>query len=118
MQQLSHSVSPPPQTLGRATEVNSFVKQGTKDGYIEIALKGPKGKNLVIRRLLKADHKTSTFTLNGINATGKEISNQMAALNVQVGNLWYFLFYIACHNPDWIPPAPFSHKTRFLDSQA
>ncbi|KAF9024415.1 P-loop containing nucleoside triphosphate hydrolase protein [Hymenopellis radicata] len=82
----------PPATLGRANEVNLFVKQGTTDGYIEIELKGPKGKgNLIIRRLLRADSKTSTFMLNGVGATGKEVSNQMAALNVQVGNLCSFL---------------------------
>ncbi|KAG7444355.1 uncharacterized protein BT62DRAFT_237991 [Guyanagaster necrorhizus] len=81
-----------PQILGRANEINSFVKQGKTSGHIEIELKGPKGKpNLVIRRNLTSTSKTSTFTLNGVSAIGREISSQMAALNVQIGNLCTFL---------------------------
>ncbi|PBK99175.1 P-loop containing nucleoside triphosphate hydrolase protein [Armillaria gallica] len=81
-----------PQILGRASEINSFVKQGKTSGHIEIELKGPKGKpNLVIRRNLTSTSKTSTFTLNGVSAIGREISSQMASLNVQIGNLCTFL---------------------------
>lgn len=62
---------------------------GADTGYIEIELKGPKGKpNLTIRRNLSAKAKGSTFTLNGQSATGAEIKMQMAHLNVQVGNKW------------------------------
>lgn len=79
------------QILGRANEISSFVKHGKESGYIEIELKGAKGqKNLVIRRNLSAKSKSSTLTLNGQSCTGKEITNRMAKLNVQVGNLWYF----------------------------
>jgi hypothetical protein len=78
------------QVLGRASEINSFVKNNTDDGHIEIELKGKKGEpNLVIRRNLVAKTKSSSFTLNGKVATGKEITARMAELNVQVGNLWY-----------------------------
>jgi chromosome segregation ATPase len=70
--------------------VKAFVKQGKKEGYIEIELKGPKGKpNLIIRRNLRAEAKTTSFTLNGKSVSGQEIKNRMAELNVQVGNLWY-----------------------------
>ena len=69
--------------------MNAFVKNDKEAGYIEIELKGAKGeKNLVIRRNLSAKSKGSTFTLNGTSATGKEITNRMRKLNVQVGNLW------------------------------
>jgi chromosome segregation ATPase len=52
-------------------------------------LKAPKGRrNYVIRRNLTATSKSSTFTLNGQPATGKEIQTKMAELNVQVGNMW------------------------------
>lgn len=62
---------------------------GEKDGFIEIELKGPIGRpNLVIKRKLTAESKSSTFTLNERPATGKEINRQMAELNIQVGNLW------------------------------
>ncbi|KAF8885790.1 P-loop containing nucleoside triphosphate hydrolase protein [Infundibulicybe gibba] len=81
-----------PSILGRASDLNSFVKIGTESGHIEIELKGPKGKpNLVIRRNLSAKSKGSTFTLNGHSATGREITQKMADLNVQVGNLCSFL---------------------------
>ena len=56
---------------------------------IEIELKGMKGQpNLVIRRLLTATNKSSSFLLNGKSSTGKEVTEKMKALNVQVGNLW------------------------------
>jgi chromosome segregation ATPase len=85
--------------LGRATHLKSFVKLGTTEGYIEIELKGPKGKpNLVIRRSLKAESDSSTFRLNGESVTGKEVTNRMAELNVQVGNLWY-----DSHTPPCLP---------------
>jgi hypothetical protein len=80
--------------LGRASELNSFVKLGATDGHIEIELKGPAGKpNLVIKRNLTAKSKGSSFTLNGASATGTEIKTKVAELNVQVGNLWYVTFF-------------------------
>lgn len=82
----------PPSILGRANEINAFVKGSTDSGHIEIELKGPAGEsNLIIRRNLVSKNKTSTFTLNGNSATGKEISDRMQELNVQVGNLCSFL---------------------------
>jgi chromosome segregation ATPase len=71
---------------------------GASQGYIEIELKGPKRQgNLIVRRMLKANSKGSSFTLNGANTTGKEITKRMADLNVQVGNLWYdFEAHCAC----------------------
>ncbi|KAH8096592.1 hypothetical protein BXZ70DRAFT_945257 [Cristinia sonorae] len=82
----------PPNLLGRATDLNSFVKLGTTDGHIEIELKGPKGKpNLVIKRLLKATSKSSSFTINGQSASGREVNMKMEELNVQVSNLCSFL---------------------------
>jgi len=78
------------QILGRASELNSFVKIGTESGFIEIELKGPKGKvNLIIRRHLSATSKSSSFTLNGHSVTAKEITTKVLELNVQIGNLWY-----------------------------
>lgn len=78
------------QVLGRATELNSFVKIGTEEGHIEIELKGAKGKpNLVIRRTLSAKSKANQFTINGRSASGKDINSRMQELNVQVSNLWF-----------------------------
>ncbi|KAG6836487.1 hypothetical protein H0H93_007586 [Arthromyces matolae] len=82
----------PPSVLGRATELNSFVKIGKDEGFIEIELKGKKGQgNLVIRRHLSATSKTTRFEINGTRVSGKEITAKMAELNVQVGNLCSFL---------------------------
>ncbi|GJE87507.1 structural maintenance of chromosomes protein [Phanerochaete sordida] len=82
----------PPSVLGRAAELNSFVKLGQKDGHIEIELKGAKGKpNLVIKRTLSAHSKVNSFTINGEPASGKEINSRMQELNVQVNNLCSFL---------------------------
>lgn len=81
--------------LGRASELNAFVKLGTDKGYIEIELKGFAGKpNLVIRREISAKTKGSSFSLNGQPATGREVSDKMAALNVQVENLWYVVGHL------------------------
>ncbi|KAH9019273.1 P-loop containing nucleoside triphosphate hydrolase protein [Lactarius pseudohatsudake] len=82
----------PPSILGRASELNSFVKIGAPDGYIEIELKGKIGKqNLVVRRNLSSSSKGSTYSLNGQSATGREVTQKMNELNVQVGNLCSFL---------------------------
>ncbi|KAJ3847412.1 hypothetical protein EV368DRAFT_51228 [Lentinula lateritia] len=81
-----------PKVLGRADEISAYVKNGTPDGHIEIELKTPAGKpNLIIHRKLVAYSRSSTFMLNGKNATGKEVSQRMAELGVQVGNLCSFL---------------------------
>ncbi|KIY46041.1 P-loop containing nucleoside triphosphate hydrolase protein [Fistulina hepatica ATCC 64428] len=82
----------PPSVLGRASEISAFVKLGTLDGHIEIELKGAPGEpNLVIRRMLKANSKSSAFTINEKPASGGEVKVQMEKLNVQVGNLCSFL---------------------------
>ncbi|PSR78324.1 hypothetical protein PHLCEN_2v7446 [Hermanssonia centrifuga] len=82
----------PPSVLGRASDLNAFVKLGMDDGHIEIELKGAKGKpNLVIRRTLSAHTKSNHFTLNGKAASGREINLRMQELNVQVSNLCSFL---------------------------
>jgi len=63
---------------------------GATDGYIEIELKGKIGKkNLVVRRNLSSTSKGSTYHLSGQAATGREVTQKMNELNVQVGNLWY-----------------------------
>ncbi|KAH9482179.1 Structural maintenance of chromosomes protein 5 [Psilocybe cubensis] len=82
----------PPSILGRSNVLGSYVKIGTEKGYIEIELKAPKGKkNYVIRRTIIAITNNSSFTLNGVSASGTEIKTKMAELNVQVGNLCSFL---------------------------
>ncbi|KAF7432634.1 Structural maintenance of chromosomes protein 5 [Pleurotus ostreatus] len=82
----------PPSVLGRASDLNLFVKHGHSEGHIEIELKGSLGKpNVIIRRMLKSTSKSSQFLLNGKSASGRDINAKMAELNVQVGNLCSFL---------------------------
>ncbi|KAJ8087221.1 Structural maintenance of chromosomes protein 5 [Marasmius tenuissimus] len=82
----------PPSILGRAENIFSFVKNDKDSGYVEIELKGPKGRsNLVIRRHLTSQSKSNSFTLNGKPVTGREVTTKMAELNVQVSNLCTFL---------------------------
>ncbi|KAJ7773680.1 hypothetical protein DFH07DRAFT_801525 [Mycena maculata] len=84
----------PASTLGRASEVSSFVKNDTDVGSIEIELKSEKGgKNVVVKRTMGAQGtgRGSSFTLDGVAASGKEVSARVAKLGVQVGNLCSFL---------------------------
>ncbi|KAJ3719185.1 hypothetical protein C8R42DRAFT_628654 [Lentinula raphanica] len=81
-----------PKVLGRAEQISAYIKNGCVDGHIEIELKTPPGKpNLVIHRKLATLGKNNSFVLNGKNASGKEVSQRMAELGVQVGNLCSFL---------------------------
>jgi len=76
------------QVLGRQ-DLNSFVKQTKQKGYIEIELKGHPGKpNIVIKRELTERSKTTSFSINGKSAVGKDVNATIARLNIQVGNLW------------------------------
>ena len=78
------------QILGRSSEINAYVKHGADKGFVEIELKGKKGKpNLIIRRNISSKNRNSQFTLNGRPITLTEIKKHMAKLNVQVENLWY-----------------------------
>ncbi len=79
----------------RTSKRNQELRQDwKKKGYIEIELKGPPGKpNLVIHRNLTTSSNTSSFMLNGKSASGKDITERMVELNVQVGNLWFALFF-------------------------
>ncbi|KAJ6469210.1 hypothetical protein C8R47DRAFT_1024336 [Mycena vitilis] len=82
----------PAKLLGRSTDLSSFVKTHTETGHIEIELKSPAGQpNLVIKRGLNATSRTSSFMINGHSATGGEVTERLARLNVQVGNLCSFL---------------------------
>ncbi|KAJ7183001.1 hypothetical protein C8R43DRAFT_1145589 [Mycena crocata] len=83
-----------PDILGRATKLNAFVKIGADRAHIEIELKSPSGQqNLVIKRSFNAEAKNtgSSFLMNGRAASGREVTERVARLNVQVGNLCSFL---------------------------
>jgi hypothetical protein len=101
------------QVLGRATEISSFVKDQKKEGYIELELKGKMGTpNLTIRRQIFSDKKSSTFTLNGTAATGKEVSEKITELNIQVANLWSVLLFLETVSTLIASTVRFSRRTR------
>ncbi|CAE6422238.1 unnamed protein product [Rhizoctonia solani] len=81
-----------PNVLGRQSEIQGFVKNGKKDGFVEIELKGPAGEpNLIIKRTLTSLNKSSKFFLNGEPIGIREVKIKLAELNVQVTNLCAFL---------------------------
>ncbi|CAE6393516.1 unnamed protein product, partial [Rhizoctonia solani] len=81
-----------PNVLGRQSEIQGFVKNGKKDGFVEIELKGPAGEpNLVIKRTLTSLNKSSKFFLNREPIGIREVKSKLAELNVQVTNLCAFL---------------------------
>jgi chromosome segregation ATPase len=109
----------PPAVLGRAAEVSSFVKDQQGSGHIEIELKSPAGEeNIIIRRELVANSKTTKFTINKKSASGAQVTERIAALNIQVGNLWYAppLSCTTASNIDGTP-ARSCRRTRSLSSR-
>jgi structural maintenance of chromosomes protein 5 len=63
---------------------------GTKEGFIEIELKGlPGNSNLTIRRKLTSDMvRQQSFIVNGNQMPGREVSEKVMELGIQMDNLW------------------------------
>ncbi|XP_066460282.1 structural maintenance of chromosomes protein 5 isoform X2 [Eleutherodactylus coqui] len=76
--------------IGRADKVGFYVKRGCQKGSVELELYRPSG-NLIISREIQVSNNQSTWSINGKNASLKMVEEQVAALNVQVGNLCQFL---------------------------
>jgi structural maintenance of chromosomes protein 5 len=89
-----------PSLLGRAKEVNEFVKHGAREAFIEIELKRaepgkvkglPHRRNPVITRTIVKDGNKSSFTLNGATSSAKAIMAFAQNFNIQIDNLCQFL---------------------------
>ncbi|XP_048359793.1 structural maintenance of chromosomes protein 5 isoform X1 [Sphaerodactylus townsendi] len=79
-----------PSFIGRADKVGLYVKRGCSKGIVEIELfKIP--VNLIIKREISVVNNQSTWFVNGKSSTLKAVEDQIAALNIQVGNLCQFL---------------------------
>ncbi|XP_018411146.1 PREDICTED: structural maintenance of chromosomes protein 5 isoform X2 [Nanorana parkeri] len=76
--------------IGRADKVGLYVKRGCQKGLVELELYKASG-NLVIMREIQVSNNQSTWSINGKNASLKVVEEQVAALNIQVGNLCQFL---------------------------
>nr|XP_056703901.1 structural maintenance of chromosomes protein 5 [Euleptes europaea] len=79
-----------PSFIGRADKVGLYVKRGCNKGIVEIELfKIP--SHLIITREIYVANNQSTWFVNGKPSTLKTVEDQIAALNIQVGNLCQFL---------------------------
>uniref|UniRef100_A0A8C2NZ47 Structural maintenance of chromosomes protein 5 n=1 Tax=Capra hircus TaxID=9925 RepID=A0A8C2NZ47_CAPHI len=79
-----------PAFMGRADKVGFFVKRGCSKGMVEIELFRTSG-NLVITREIDVAKNQSLWFINKKSANQKIVEEQVAALNIQVGNLCQFL---------------------------
>ncbi|KAM3937661.1 structural maintenance of chromosomes protein 5 isoform 2-T2 [Leptodactylus fuscus] len=76
--------------IGRADKVGFYVKRGCQKGAVELELYRASG-NLIITREIQVSNNQSTWYINGKSASLKLVEEQVAALNIQVGNLCQFL---------------------------
>ncbi|XP_036749326.2 structural maintenance of chromosomes protein 5 isoform X2 [Manis pentadactyla] len=79
-----------PAFMGRADKVGFFVKRGCSKGMVEIELFRTSG-NLIITREIDVAKNQSFWFINKKSTTQKIVEEQVAALNIQVGNLCQFL---------------------------
>ncbi|XP_053430794.1 structural maintenance of chromosomes protein 5 isoform X2 [Nycticebus coucang] len=79
-----------PAFMGRADKVGFFVKRGCSKGMVEIELFRASG-NLIITREIDVAKNQSFWFINKKSTTQKVVEEQVAALNIQVGNLCQFL---------------------------
>ncbi|KAM4876295.1 structural maintenance of chromosomes protein 5 isoform 2-T2 [Thomomys bottae] len=79
-----------PAFMGRADKVGFFVKRGCSKGMVEIELFRTSG-NLIITREIDVTKNQSFWFINKRSTTQKVVEEQVAALNIQVGNLCQFL---------------------------
>ncbi|XP_008840973.1 structural maintenance of chromosomes protein 5 isoform X2 [Nannospalax galili] len=79
-----------PAFMGRADKVGFFVKRGCSKGVVEIELFRTSG-NLIITREIDVIRNQSFWFINKKPVAQKIVEEQVAALNIQVGNLCQFL---------------------------
>ncbi|KAL9554740.1 hypothetical protein MBANPS3_002683 [Mucor bainieri] len=80
-----------PALLGRAKDINEFVKTGEDESIIMIELKKVGTRNVTISRSFKKGSKASTWRINGKSCTFKEVQAIVNGFNIQVDNLCQFL---------------------------
>ncbi|XP_073526375.1 structural maintenance of chromosomes protein 5 isoform X2 [Phyllobates terribilis] len=76
--------------IGRADKVGFYVKRGCQKGSVELELYRASG-NLILVREIQVSNNQSTWYINGKNSPLKMVEEQVAALNIQVGNFCQFL---------------------------
>lgn len=82
----------PPQVLGRAEDVSSFVRRGQQVGEVTITLAGTQpSRPIVIKRRINSSDNTSLWWLNGRESQFTKVAEVVKELNIQVDNLCQFL---------------------------
>lgn len=83
----------PASVLGRATSFGEFVKHGKEYATVEVELqKRPEDRaNYVVKLVIKREDNTRKFSLNGRDATIKQIQHVTRQLRIQIDNLCQFL---------------------------
>lgn len=83
----------PASVLGRATSFGEFVKHGKEYATVEVELqKRPDDRaNYVVKLVIKREDNTRKFSLNGRDATIKQIQHVTRQLRIQIDNLCQFL---------------------------
>ncbi|KAH8745185.1 SMC5-like protein [Diaporthe sp. PMI_573] len=83
----------PASVLGRATSFGEFVKHGKEHATVEVELqKRPEDRaNYVVKLVIKREDNTRKFSLNGREATIKQIQHVTRQLRIQIDNLCQFL---------------------------
>ncbi|MEE6459332.1 hypothetical protein FKM82_000599 [Ascaphus truei] len=76
--------------IGRADKVGFYVKRGCQKGLVELEMYKPSG-NIIITREIQVINNQSVWSINNKSASLKMVEEQVAALNIQVGNLCQFL---------------------------
>lgn len=83
----------PASVLGRATSFGEFVKHGKEHAIVEVELqKRPEDRaNYVVKLVIRREDNTRKFSLNGREATIKQIQHVTRQLRIQIDNLCQFL---------------------------
>jgi len=87
--------------LGRAKEIKDFIKHGKMEGFVEIELYDPRGKNPIIRRHLNIRDNSSTWLINGRTVQLKEVTKLVQDMRIQLDNKCQFLPQVKAGHP-WL----------------
>ena len=77
-----------PKILGRASQIELFIKEGAQEGFIELELFDPDGKHVISRTI---QGRVSKWTYNGKSVKEDCVKEVVTKLNIQVDNLCQIL---------------------------
>ncbi|KAG0767977.1 hypothetical protein G6F57_000086 [Rhizopus arrhizus] len=80
-----------PNLLGRAKNIQEFVKTGEDEATIAIELKKVNERNVVIQRSFKKSSNSTSWKVNGKSTTYKDVMSLIHSFSIQVDNLCQFL---------------------------